>query len=158
MVLFGCAQPILSRIVNEGSRYLVPRGDGRLLAGSTEEDVGFDRSTTAGGVRSLLDFALGLVPWLAQATIDRTWAGLRPATADGLPYLGRVPGLSNALVAAGHFRGGLQLSSGTAILMGQLLRGLAPQMDLAPFAVDRNGADGVPASAVRSRRRELPLP
>ena len=137
IVLFATSRPPLARIVNEGSRYLVPRDDGRLLAGSTEEDAGFDRSTTAGGVAGLIDLALSLAPKLADATVERTWAGLRPATADGLPYLGRVPGITNAFVAAGHFRGGLQLSTGTALVMNQLLRGETPAIDLAPFRLDR---------------------
>jgi glycine oxidase len=138
IVLFRSATRLLSRIVNEGSRYLVPRDDGRLLAGSTEEDVGFDRSTTAGAIAGLLDFAIGLAPQLADATIERTWAGLRPSTADGLPYLGRLPAFDNAFIAAGHFRGGLQLSTGTAVVMNQLMQGRKPEVDLSAFAVDRS--------------------
>ncbi len=137
IVLFRTASRLLSRIVNEGSRYLVPRDDGRLLAGSTEEDVGYDRSTTAGAVAGLLEFAIGLVPQLAEATVERTWAGLRPSTADGLPYLGRVPKIDNAFIAAGHFRGGLQLSTGTAVVMSQLMQDREPEVDLASFRVDR---------------------
>ncbi len=83
IVLFRTAAKLLSRIVNEGSRYLVPRDDGRLLAGSTEEDVGFDRSTTAGAIAGLLGFAIGLAPQLATATVERTWAGLRPRLPTG---------------------------------------------------------------------------
>lgn len=137
IALLASSQGIVSRIVNEGSRYLVPRPDGRLLVGSTEEDVGFDRSTTAGGVAGLLEFALGLVPGLAGAQLERSWAGLRPSTVDGLPYLGRVPELENAFIAAGHFRGGLQLSTGTAVAMSQLIRGERPLVDLSPYRVDR---------------------
>ncbi|MEX2111558.1 MAG: glycine oxidase ThiO [Pirellulales bacterium] len=150
MVLFRTTQPILSRIVNEGSRYLVPRDDGRLLAGSTEEDVGYDRSTTAGAIAGLIEFAIGRVPELAQAAVERTWAGLRPATADGLPYIGCVPGLENAFVAAGHFRGGLQLSTGTAVVMSQLLQGLDPDVELSAFALDRPATDALPRRAARS--------
>ncbi|MGD9721757.1 MAG: glycine oxidase ThiO [Pirellulales bacterium] len=157
MLLFQASQPVLARIVNEGSRYLVPRGDGRVLAGSTEEDVGFDRSTTSGATSALLGFALALVPDLAAATLERTWAGLRPATADGLPYLGPVPDLANVWMAAGHFRGGLQLSTGTALVMGQLLRGLAPQIDLGRFRIDRATSGAAPPRTARPRRRELPL-
>jgi glycine oxidase len=155
MVLLSLARPALSRIVNEGSRYLVPRDDGRLLAGSTEEDVGFDKSTTAGGIAGLLEFALSLVPDLDQAQVEHSWAGLRPATSDGLPYLGRVPGLENAFVAAGHFRGGLQLSTGTAVVMSQLIRGQEPLIDLTPFRLDRGHHDS-PPPAPRGRRK-VPL-
>jgi glycine oxidase len=151
MALLSLRQPILSHIVNEGSRYLVPRSDGRLLVGSTQEDAGFDRSTTAGAIGELLRFAESLVPDLAAAQLERTWAGLRPATRDGLPYLGAVPGLDNAWIAAGHFRGGLQLSTGTAIVMNQLLAGEPPEVDLTAFRLDR-------ATKAEVARQEISLP
>jgi glycine oxidase len=145
MVLFRCtakpadsvAVPPISRIVNIGSRYLVPRDDGYLLAGSTEEEVGFDKRTTDEAIADLTAFARELVPSLRDATIERTWAGLRPGSFDGLPYIGPLPGLSNAFVAAGHFRTGLYLSPATAIVMGQLMRGEQPQINLSPFRVGR---------------------
>jgi glycine oxidase len=137
MVLFRCERPAISRIVNIGSRYLVPRDDGYLLAGSTEEEVGFDKRTTEEAIAELTAFARELVPALAGAPIERTWAGLRPGSFDGLPYLGPLPGLKNVFVAAGHFRTGLYLSPATAVVMGQLLLGEDPQIDLAPFRVGR---------------------
>jgi glycine oxidase len=158
MVLLASACRFLQRIVNEGSRYLVPRDDGRVLVGSTEEDAGFDRSTTAGAIADLLAFALGLVPRLREARMEQSWAGLRPATSDGLPYLGRVPGLKNAFVAAGHFRGGLQLSTGTAVVMSQLIRGQKPLIDLSPFGLQRDTVDYEQSAANGSRRRPLRQP
>lgn len=154
IVLLSTARPVVSRIINEGSRYLVPRADGRLLVGSTEDDVGFDRGTTAAGVAGLLDFALNLVGDLSSATIERTWAGLRPSTSDGRPYIGPLPGLENAFVAAGHFRSGLQLSTGTAVVVSQLIRGEQPQIDLSIFRADRDtkSADN-PISAPRPARK-----
>lgn len=138
MLLLTAANPTLRCIVNEGSRYIVPRADGRTLVGSTEEDVGFDRRTTAAGVRGLLQFALDLVPGLRATTLERSWAGLRPATVDGFPYLGAVPGYDNLFVAAGHFRSGLHQSTGTAVVMSQLLCGEQPDIDLTHFRVDRH--------------------
>lgn len=137
MLLLNSLSPVVTRIINEGNRYLVPRPDGRLLVGSTEEDVGFDRSTTVGVSSDLMQFALGLVPGLAKAQLERSWAGLRPATLDGRPYLGAVPELENAFLAAGHFRGGLQLSTGTALVMSQLMQGETPSVDLTAFRLDR---------------------
>jgi glycine oxidase len=137
MVLFRCERPPITRIVNEGSRYLVPREDGRVLAGSTEEEVGFDKRTTEEAVADLTQFARGLVPALHEAPIERTWAGLRPGSFDGLPYLGPLPVVKNAFIAAGHFRSGLFLSTATAVVMSQLIRGEQPQIDLAPFRVGR---------------------
>ena len=137
MVLFRCQSPPIRHILNEGSRYIVPRDDGRVLAGSTEEEVGFDKRTTDEAIAELTAFARDLVPALRSAAIEQTWAGLRPATFDGLPYLGRLPGLDNAFLAAGHFRSGLFLSPATAVVMSQLLRGEQPQIDLTPFGVGR---------------------
>ena len=137
MVLFRCQRPPIARIINEGSRYLVPRDDGRLLAGSTEEEVGFDKRTTPEALDELRQFACRLVPALKSAEIERTWAGLRPGSLDGLPYMGPLPGLNNAFVAAGHFRSGLYLSPAVAVVISQLLRGERPQIDLGPFGVLR---------------------
>jgi glycine oxidase len=141
MVLFNTGAQggpaVLTHIVSEGSRYLVPRDDGRVLAGSTEEEVGFDKRTTDEAIADLVAFTRGLAPILADAPIERTWAGLRPASFDSLPYLGPLPGLDNAFVASGHFRSGLYLSTATAVVMSQLLRGETPRIDLAPFRVLR---------------------
>jgi glycine oxidase len=138
IVLFHPPRPLLRQIVNCGARYLVPRDDGRLLAGSTEEDVGFDKRTTSEGVAGLIDFATQLVPALTEAKVERTWAGLRPGTPDGLPYLGRVPGFENLFIAAGHYRSGLSLSPATAVVMSRLIRGDSPGIDLSPFRLDRS--------------------
>lgn len=134
------ASPRLSRVVNVGTRYLVPRDDGRLLVGSTEEDVGFVKESTSSGVRGLLDFAEGLLPCAKGMQVEQCWAGLRPATPDGLPLLGRLPGFDNAFLAAGHFRAGLHLSCATARVMTQLLLGETPEVELQPFAPERFAA------------------
>ena len=137
IVMFAADARPFERILNEGSRYLVPRMDGRVLVGSTEEEVGFDRQTTEEATQDLGRLALGLVPCLRNAKIERCWAGLRPGTFDGLPYLGRIPALENAFVAAGHFRNGLHMSTGTAVVLGQLIRGESPQIDLGQFRIGR---------------------
>jgi glycine oxidase len=137
MVQFRCDHPPISRIVNIGSRYLVSREDGYVLAGSTEEEVGFDKRTTQEAIGDLTAFARELLPALRDAKITRAWAGLRPGSFDGLPYLAPLPGLKNAFVAAGHFRTGLFLSPATAVVMSQLMLGEQPRIDLAPFRVGR---------------------
>jgi glycine oxidase len=139
IVLLSSA-PLVRRILLWGSRYLVPRPDGRVLVGSTEEQVGFDKRTTAEAVGELLRLACALVPALAEAHLERCWAGLRPGSPDGLPFLGPVPGLDNLFVAAGHFRAGIQLSPGTGQVMKELLLGQPPAVSLAPFRLDRAGA------------------
>jgi glycine oxidase len=137
IVLFRCPRPPLRTIVNEGPRYLVPREDGRLLVGATEEEAGFDKRTTDVAIQELISLARAWLPSLDSAEVERTWAGLRPASFDGFPYLGPLPGLSNAFVAAGHYRSGLYLSPGTAIAMTQLMCGEPTSINLAPFSVLR---------------------
>ena len=108
-------------VIEQGRRYLVPRSDGLILVGSTEEDAEFEKQTTADGIRGLLDFAFSIVPDLSQAELVRQWAGLRPGSPTGLPYLGRIDGFDNLYVGAGHFRNGLQMSPGTALLLANML-------------------------------------
>ncbi|HQU47016.1 MAG TPA: glycine oxidase ThiO, partial [Pirellulales bacterium] len=126
MVLLSSARPLLRSIVNVGPRYLVPRPDGRILVGSTEEDAGFDKRTTAQAIAGLIAFAIELAPPLGELTIEQCWAGLRPGSHDHVPYLGRVPGCDNAFVATGHYRHGLQLSPATAVVLSRLMLGGDP--------------------------------
>lgn len=112
-----------TQVLEVGRRYLVPRPDGRILIGATEERVGFHKQNTARGVTDLLQFAQTLVPSLATAGVERCWSGLRPGSPDELPYLGPLPECDNVFVAAGHFRSGLQMSPATARVMRQCLLG-----------------------------------
>ena len=124
IVLYSGAERLLSRVIIEGKRYLVPRGDGRILAGSTEEpEAGFAKATTPAGESDLRCFAENWIPALARATVEQSWAGLRPTSADGLPAIGPVPGHPNVFAAVGHGRAGIQLSLGPARLMLQHVTG-----------------------------------
>lgn len=137
IALLNASPPLLRTIVNEGSRYLVPRPDGRILVGSTEEEAGFEKRTTAEGIAGLLQFALEIAPGLAGAQFEQCWAGLRPCAWDRLPLLGQTPGCENAFVATAHFRSGLQLSTGTAAVLARLVQGRDPGIDLRPFRLNR---------------------
>ncbi len=135
MVLVS-AQPLpFGHVLECGPRYLVPRPDGRVLIGSTEEWVGFHKANTAESVAGLLEFAYGLVPGLRAARFEQAWSGLRPHAPRGRPYLGRVPDFDNIYVAAGHFRGGLNLSPITGRLMAQLVSDDRPELALDAFGV-----------------------
>ncbi len=116
--------------------YLVPRGDGRILVGSTLEDVGFDKRVDPDTIQRLHQAAANLLPELGQAKMLESWAGLRPGIKDDLPMLGAtdVPGY---YVAAGHYRDGILLAPITAQLMAQVVRGLTPELDLAAFSPSR---------------------
>lgn len=137
MVLFQARPGYLRHIINDGPRYLVPRDDGRILAGSTEEEVGFDRSTTTQAIEELIEFAGNNLHELSAQRVEHSWAGLRPGTFDGLPYLGQIPDIFNGFVAAGHFRSGLYLSTGTAVIMSRLITGSSLDFDLSPFRLQR---------------------
>jgi glycine oxidase len=127
----------LKHILLMGHQYIVPRQDGRILIGSTEEDVGFDKTTTTQAHDHLRQLAARTIPILAHATLEKHWAGLRPGSPDGRPYLGAVPGYHNLFVAAGHFRSGLQLSIMTGVLMRDMLLGNPTIQDMTPFRPDR---------------------
>jgi glycine oxidase len=124
-------------VIELGRRYLVPRPDGLILIGSTEDHVGFAKQNTTEGVNSLLSFAASLVPELADAEVVRTWAGLRPGSPDELPFLGRLPGTENLFVGAGHFRSGLQMSPGTGQILADLLLDKPPAISLDGLGYDR---------------------
>ncbi|MBX5452290.1 glycine oxidase ThiO [Thermogemmatispora sp.] len=113
--------PTLQHLIFGRGIYLIPRRDGSLTVGATREDVGFDVRVTAEGVAWLLAQAQSLVPALADATVERSWAGLRPSTPDGLPLLGPLPGWHNVILASGHGSIGVMLSALTGQLISELI-------------------------------------
>ncbi len=129
--------PLFSNVLMAGPEYLVPRPDGRVLVGSTEEHAGFDKRTTAAAIHKLLAMAIQFVPDLANAEIERCWAGLRPASIDKKPILGKFPETDNLYVATGHFRSGLHLSAITGTLLRDLMLDRPMALDLSPFGLDR---------------------
>jgi glycine/D-amino acid oxidase-like deaminating enzyme len=106
----------IERVLWSEKIYLVPRNDGRILAGATVEYTGFEKGLTAGGLEKVLAGAIELSPGLAAARVEETWAGLRPDSPDHLPILGPAD-LDGLLIATGHFRGGILLTPITAKLM-----------------------------------------
>ena len=111
----------LRHLLTWRTRYLVPKPDGTVVAGSTHEDVGFDDRPTAAGVAELLDFAVRAVPALAAAAVERVWAALRPATSTGRPVVEAAPGLPGLVVATGHGANGILLAPLTAELVATLV-------------------------------------
>jgi glycine oxidase len=131
--------PLLSRVVFSGNGYVVPRPDGRILCGSTMEDVGWEKAVTAGGLRHVLGVAIEIAPALAQAPVVETWSNFRPASPDGEPILGEgtIPGL---FYATGHTRNGILLAPVTADAIAAAVTGAAAPIDLSPFSPARLGA------------------
>ncbi len=132
-------RPLLQHIVEWGKNYLVPRDDGRILVGATEEDVGFDSETSEMSTQWLYELGVRLCPPLAEATVEQSWSGLRPGSKDTRPYLGLAPNCRNLYVASGHKRAGLQLSPGTAEAMVDLLLDRPPRIDISAFRLEREG-------------------
>ena len=123
----------MQRVIWGEHIYLVPRNDGRILAGATVEYRGFDRSVTAGAMKKLLDAAMEVVPGLEDATIEESWAGLRPDTPDHLPILGPVEE-EGLLFATGHFRSGVLLTPITAKLIREWITEKRTSLDWRRFS------------------------
>lgn len=116
MVSLRSERTKIERVLWSDKIYLVPRNDGRILAGATVEYVGFDKKITAGALEKILTGAIELAPDLADARVEETWAGLRPDSPDHLPILGPTD-IEGLLVATGHFRSGILLTPITARLI-----------------------------------------
>lgn len=127
----GAATPAV--VIRSERGYLVPREDGRLVAGSTIEHAGFDKSVTPDGLRQILDAAVEMVPALGGTRVMETWAGLRPDSPDHLPILGPTP-IEGLSIATGHYRNGILLAPITARLARQWLLGEPTDVPLGPFS------------------------
>jgi glycine oxidase len=132
----GRASPIHTP-VHMGNVLLLPRPEGRLLLGVTVEEDGFDDRVTLEGMRSILAGVCALAPAVGALSLTRAWAGLRPATPDGWPYLGPVPPVRNLWVSTGHFRKGILLAPLCARLMARSILADHLDDDLVPFKPTR---------------------
>jgi glycine oxidase len=138
MILFRAAPGLVSRIVVHNDHYVIPRRDGRVLAGSTVEYAGFDKSTTPQALIALRQAAVALVPTLAECEIEHHWAGLRPGTAqarNGVPYIGEHPRVRGLYVNTGHFRNGVVMAPASARLLADIIVGRAPIIDPMPYQI-----------------------
>ncbi len=133
MLLFHPEKSILKRIVLTEGKYVIPRKDGRVVVGSTLEHVGFDKSTTELAKEQLSELAFKLVPALRKAELEKQWAGLRPGSPDGIPYIGELDAMPGLFINAGHFRNGLVLAPASARLMADILLERKPIVDPAPY-------------------------
>lgn len=123
MIAFQTAKRLFQRVIYGSGGYLVPRIDGRVLAGATVEDAGFDKEMTGAGLEFLREIAVGIAPSLGGLEISEEWAGLRPFAPDGLPVLGEIPGYENLLTATAHYRNGILLAPLTARIMAEKITG-----------------------------------
>ncbi len=133
MLLFDAQPETLSYMVLDGDQYLIPRRDGKILAGSTVEQDDFNKTTTEQARDRLNTFAVNLLPSLKDVPLIRHWAGLRPGTEHGIPYIDKHPEIGNLFINAGHFRNGLAMGPASAQLMADLVLERTPQIVPEPY-------------------------
>jgi glycine oxidase len=126
--------------LHAGEALLIPWPDGRLAIGVTMEEAGFDDRVRLDSLCKILQHAIALVPAVGKLALDRAWAGLRPATPDGWPYMGPVPPYTNLWVSAGHFRKGTLLAPLCARLVAASVLAGHPLEELEPFKPTRRMA------------------
>jgi glycine oxidase len=134
MILYKCAADFLPSMVLAKGRYAIPRRDGHILIGSTLEHEGYDKTPTESALESLKASAVELIPALADAEVVGHWAGLRPGSPEGIPYIGRVPGFDGLWLNCGHYRNGLVLAPASCQLFADVMLGREPIIDPAPYA------------------------
>ena len=135
MIVFRAEPGVVSRIVLSKGRYVIPRKDGRVVVGSTLEFDDFDKSTTDEVLAELKQEACRIIPGLAHYPVEKQWAGLRPGSIDGVPYIGEHPQLKNLYLNAGHFRNGVVIGLASCQLLVNQLLGQECIFDPAPYAL-----------------------
>jgi glycine oxidase len=139
MLCFAASPRVCSHVIYSPRGYLVPRRDGRLLAGSTSEHAGFEKCVTAAGVHSILSAALEISPRIAALPMIDSWAGLRPRAADTLPVLGPCAEIEGLFYATGHFRNGILLAPVTGEIIARAIVEKEFPAALDIFSPDRFG-------------------
>lgn len=128
--------PALKHVVRSETVYVVPRGDGRLVIGSTLENDGYNKAINVNTIQELFQAAVELLPELEKSKKHDVWAGLRPGTPDHLPILGETS-LPGYFAATGHYRDGILLSPVTADVMTSVILNREVQCDIANFSPSR---------------------
>ncbi len=134
MLLYQLPPDTLSHIIYREDFYLIPRLDGHILAGSTVEDAGFDKSTTPAAAADLAAKAVALLPQLGSAPIIKHWSGLRPGSPDNVPVIARHPAFDNLYLNAGHFRYGVTMAPSSAEILVSLMHGESSFVDATAYA------------------------
>ena len=135
MILFKTTPDKIKRITLSKDRYVIPRKDGRVLVGSTLEHTGFDKSTTTMAREELIEEAFRIIPCLKDAKVEHHWAGLRPGSTDGIPYICFVPEVKGLYLNAGHYRNGVVLAPASARLGADIILQRTPILDIEPYSL-----------------------
>ena len=137
MILFRASPGLMTHIVLYQGHYLIPRRYGRILAGSTLEQTGFDNTTTTEGYQQLHEFATDLCPGLLDCPVEGHWAGLRPGQQGDIPYICAVPDYDGLYLNTGHYRNGVVLGPASARLAADLILAREPCCDPEPYSLNR---------------------
>lgn len=130
MLLFSPCR-LVNRVVLANGRYAIPRADGRIVFGSTLEDVGFQRTPDRDAFESLYASALAMIPALKDVDLEAQWAGFRPGSPEGMPWIGAMS--EKLWVNSGHFRNGVVLSPASSRLLCDLMLDRTPIVDPLPY-------------------------
>jgi len=137
MLCFESRPQIARHVIYSSRGYLVPRRDGRLLAGSTTEQVGFDRRVTGDGVNAIRSLASEISPATERLPLIDSWAGFRPRAEDDFPVLGPDDESDGLFYATGHYRNGILLAPITGELIAAAIVDHARSPGLAAFSPQR---------------------
>lgn len=137
MILFKTKPGKIKRITLSQDRYVIPRQDGRVLVGSTLEHTGFDKSTTKTAREELQQEAVRIMPCLKDAEVEHQWAGLRPGSTNGIPYICSVPNMDGLYLNAGHYRNGVVLGPASARLAADIILNSQPILDASPYRIEK---------------------
>lgn len=135
MIMFKGEPDLIKRIVLSDGHYIIPRRDGRVLAGSTLEKAGFDKTTSDSALQSLRETAAALAPVLGSLPVERQWAGLRPGTDNGVPYVCAIDDVEGLYLHAGHYRNGIVLGPASVQLITELILNKETFCDASPYKV-----------------------
>ena len=133
MLLFKVETGLLNTVVLQKGFYLIPRQDGHILAGSTTEDVGFDKSVTTEARNELLKKAHNFLPALNEKTLVGHWSGLRPGSPENIPVISSHPTFDNLYLSSGHHRYGVTMAPGSAQLLSHMIIGSSQPFDVTPY-------------------------
>ena len=138
MIALPMTAPPLRHVVYSCRSYLVPRSAGFLIAGSTTEYAGFEKTTTDAGIASIVERSCEIAPSLAGKPLLETWAGLRPKnTRDDWPVIGFGTQYQGLLYATGHYRNGILLTPITAQAISELVLRGESSVNLQAFSFAR---------------------
>ncbi len=135
MIMFETRPGLLQHITMQGDYYLIPRQNGLVLAGSTLEYTGYNKETTQAARDVLIAQAIDLVPALSGFDVIRHWAGLRPGTSAGIPFIGEHPQVAGLFLNTGHFRNGVVMAPASAQLLLDCMLGKDSFTQFSPYVL-----------------------